>query len=276
MEQQTRECSDEINLYDLWKVIVKRKGLIIGLFIVAVISTTIISFSMPKIYRGEALLNILSFEEISGKEKVQSKEIIQAKEIVDMIGNIDREKRTKIFPETSASVTDFKLRPIKDSKDKLLVTIEAKNAEHIGKALSEVVNYINNFDIVKITVREEKEKLLKRSSELSDVINSSANLSTTYRKLLNEGKLTEIGFNPLDFNKGTVDVKLEKLTVDQRLERLNSGGIEIAQQPYIQNHPVKPKIGLTIVLAAMTSIFLGILLVFFEYGLKKNKGTGVI
>ena len=58
MEQQNREYDDEINLYDFWKIIAKRKILIIGLFIVIVVSTAIASFRMPDIYRGEAGLVI--------------------------------------------------------------------------------------------------------------------------------------------------------------------------------------------------------------------------
>jgi uncharacterized protein involved in exopolysaccharide biosynthesis len=44
MEQQNNESNDEIDLYDYWKVIVKRKIFIIGLFIVIVGSTAIVSF----------------------------------------------------------------------------------------------------------------------------------------------------------------------------------------------------------------------------------------
>ncbi len=58
METQNKGTStydDEINLYDYWKVIVKRKRLIIGLFLVAVLASAVISLSMPKIYRGEVV-----------------------------------------------------------------------------------------------------------------------------------------------------------------------------------------------------------------------------
>ena len=272
MGQQSREYSDEISLNELWKVVVNRKRFIIGLFVVAVISTTIISVLTPNIYRGEALLNILTVEElkeISGKEVVQSKEIIQAKEMVDVIGNIDREKKRRIFPATYSSVTDLKLRPIKDSTDKVLVTIEAKNKDHILRAFSELLDYVNGIDSVKLTLKEEKEKLLIRSSELAKVIDSSEYIAHIYRKLLNEGRLSQIGFNPVDLEKRIADIKLEKLSVDQRLQRLSGGAIEIEQKPYVQDHAVKPKIGLNIALAGMMSIFLGIFLVFFEHGLKK-------
>ncbi len=45
---------DEIDLYELWLVLKKRKKLIIGLFLFAVIFTTIISFIMTPIYRSTA------------------------------------------------------------------------------------------------------------------------------------------------------------------------------------------------------------------------------
>jgi len=104
MEQQNREYNDEINLYDLWKVIAKRKKLIIGLFIVIVGLTAIGSFLMPDIYRGKAVLFVIPSEEIT------------AKEITDLIGKVDREKRLSIMPKSYPNVKDLKLNNIKDFK----------------------------------------------------------------------------------------------------------------------------------------------------------------
>jgi hypothetical protein len=254
MEQQIKESSDEINLYDLWKVIAKRKRLIIGLFLVVVISTAIISFLMPKIYRGEAVLNILQYE------------IIPAKEITDMIGDIDKEKRMKILPKMYSSVTDIKIKPMKESKDKIIVTFDVKNADDIPKTLSEVVDYMNNFDIVKLTVNQERERLLQRSTELSNVVQASTDLLNTYGRLFRAGKLSLVGFNPIELNKRIIDIKLEKLSVEQAMLRLKDGGIGIAAQPYVSNKPVKPKKKLIIALAGVVSLFGGIFLAFsMEY-----------
>jgi hypothetical protein len=252
MGQQIKEYSDEINLYDLWKVIAKRKIFIIGLFLVVVISTTIISSLMPKIYRGQAVLNVLQYD------------AIPAKEIVDMVGNVDSEKRTTILPTTYPSVTDIKLKAMKDSKDKIVVIIEAKKIDDIPKALSELVDYIYNLDLVKLTVKEEKEKLLKRSAELSDIVQTSSDLLNAYGKLLRAGKLLPMGFNPVDLNKRIADIKLEKLTVEQAMLRLKDGGISIAAQPYVSSKPVKPKIKMNIALAGLAALFAGILFVFFK------------
>jgi len=76
MNTQNKEhpaYEDEINLYDYWKVVVKRKKLIIGLFLISVVVAAIISLLMPKIYRGEATFKIT------------------AKGMVSIIGNLDKE-----------------------------------------------------------------------------------------------------------------------------------------------------------------------------------------
>jgi len=92
MNTENKEHSayqDEINLYDYWKVVVKRKKLIIGLFLISLLVAAIINLLAPKVYRGEAIFEIAAKEIITGKEK--EKEIITAKEIVSIMGNLDGE-----------------------------------------------------------------------------------------------------------------------------------------------------------------------------------------
>ncbi len=261
MEQQNRGYNDEINLYDLWKVIAKRKKLIIGLFIVIVGLTTIVSFLMPDIYRGKAVLFVIPSEEI------------KAKEITDLIGKIDREKRLSIMPKSYPNVTDIKFSTIKDSKDKIVVTIDAKKRDDITRALSEVVDYFNNIDIIKSTVSRSKAIDLKRSEELSDLIKSSPDLLFTSDKLFKAGKFSTMGFNPIDISRKIIEAKIELLEVEHQISRLNKGGIEIAVQLYISNKRVSPKILTNVVVAGIISILLGVFFaVLIEYfGNIKNK-----
>lgn len=264
MEQQNREYNDEINLYDLWKVIAKRKMLIIWLFIVVVVSTAIGSFLMPDIYRGEACLRVII-----------NSEIIKAKEITDLIGGIDNEKQLRIVPKSYPNVKDLKFNAIKDSKDKIIVTIDARKIDDIPRALSEVVAYLNNIDIIKSQVSRDKAIYLKQSAELSDLIKSAPDLLATYNKLFSAGKLTTVGFNPVEVNRKIIEIKVELLGIEQLLSRLNNGGVEIAVQTYVSNKPVSPKILLNVVAAGIFSLLLGVFLAFFiEYiGNIKNKNS---
>jgi capsular polysaccharide biosynthesis protein len=265
MEQQNKEYIDDISLYDFGKVIAKRKILILGLFIIIVGLTTIISFLMPDIYRGETgLLVVLNAEEIKGKE------------ITDLIGNVDREKRSIILPKLYSHVRDLKFKALKDSKNKIIVTIDAGKMDDIPKALLEVMQYLNNMDIVKSETKREKDVLVKKSAELSEIIKSSQDLLSTYHSLFSAGKISTIGFNPIDFNKKIIDIKIELLTVEQQLSRLNNGGLEIAAQPYIPNHPVSPKILLNVIWAGIFSLLFGVFLAFFMEYKEKIKKIGNI
>ena len=252
MEQQNAEHSGDTNLYDLWKVLAKRKRLIIGLFFAIVVSATIISFLIPKVYRGEAVLVV------PVDLTVQVTPIrITPKDIVDFIGNIDNEKRTKILPKTYDAITDIKLNTLRESKDKIGVIIEAEDINAIQPALLELIEYIKSIDLVKLNAKEQQEVLSKRSTELSIVIAATSGLLDTYRKLLTEGRLIPVGFNPVELNKRISDIKVEKLMVEQAMERTKSG-IEIAKQPYIMNKPVKPKKILIVALSGIASLFLGV------------------
>ena len=266
MEKQNEEYDDEINLYDLWKVIAKRKMLIFGLFIVIVGLTAIYSFMMPNIYRGEALLLV----------NLKS-DVINPIELTDSIGTIDRAKRLKMAPKSYPNVAHIKLNAIKRSNNKITVTIDAKKIDVIPKALSEVVDYLNNMDIIKTTVSREKSKLIMQSSELSDLIKSSPDLLATYRKLFEAGKLSTMGFNPVDVGKRIIDIKAELLEIDQKISRLNGGGIEIAAEPHISDKPVSPKILRNVISASMISLFVGIFLaLFIEYiSNVKNKNNNL-
>lgn len=261
MEQQNKECHDEINLYDFWKVLVKRKILITGLFIVIVGSTAIGSLLMPKVYRGQGFLNIIQYE------------LIKPNDIIDIIGNINQERMAKILPTTYPYVTDIKLANPKDSKSKIVVTIDAKKIEDIPRAFSEFVDYINNIDVVQLTVKNVNETLLKRKTELTKILKAAPDMLAESHRLLKEGNLLQMGFNPIDLDKEIVDMKMELLQVDQTLLRLKNGEIEIASQPYISSNPVKPKIVLNIALACIFSLLLGILLAFFLDYLEKTRMT---
>jgi len=273
-EMNVRE--DEINLYDYWKVIVKRKSLIIGLFLVAVLASAIISFLTSKIYRGEVILKLpakeLTSKELTSKE-LTSKELtskeLTSKELLSIIGKIDAEKVKNFLPKTHRLITSIKLDALKDSTDKLRLVIEAKNTDDISSAMTEFVGYLNNFPLINRSVEEERQRLLIQSEELSKVIKDSEEFAEIRKKLLREGKLILLGFNPVEISKRMSDLKIEKLGVEQSLQRPKS--VEIIEKPYILKNPVKPSIKKNIALAGTISLFIGIFLAFFMEYIEKMR-----
>jgi Uncharacterized protein involved in exopolysaccharide biosynthesis len=274
MEQQNRECHDEINLYGFWKVIAKRKILIIGLFIVIVVSTAIVSLFMPKVYRGEVNLSVMDNSASSNIGNILIvKRAEEAKEIIDIMGSIDNGKKKLILPKTYISVKSVKLRALKEAKNKIVATIDAKSTDDIPVAMSELVDFLNNMEIMKASLKEEREILTQKSIESANILKTAPDLLVAYNKLIREGKLTTVGFNPIELNKKIADIRIEKLAVEQALSRLKDGRIQIMTPPYISNRPVSPKMTMNVILAGIISLLLGVFLaVFIEYiGNIKNK-----
>src|SRR5437867_12477701 len=56
MTQQTQIPEDEVNLVDYWRVVWKRRRLIGGLFVSAVLTALVVSLLMPKLYESTATL----------------------------------------------------------------------------------------------------------------------------------------------------------------------------------------------------------------------------
>lgn len=255
METQNKGTStydDEINLYGYYKLITKRKKLISGIFLVAVIITAIWSFITPKIYREEVVLK-LSAKELTAKE-------LTAKELVGIIGKIDAEKIKNILPKIHHLIIDVKLNALKDSTDKLQLIIETKNASAPSQAATEFVTYLNDTPIIKRFVEEERQRLLMQSEEISKLIETSNELKRTYKKLLESGRLIPLGFNPIELERKASDLKIEKFIIGQSIKKLN--GVEMISSFNIPRHPIKPNIKKNIALAGIVSLFAGIFLAF--------------
>lgn len=260
-EMNVRE--DEINLYDYWKVIVKRKRLIIGLFLVAVLAAVVISLLMPKIYRGDVVLKLPS---------------ITAKELVGIIGKIDAEK---ILPTTHHLVSDVKLNTLKDSTDKLRLIIEAKNTDAIPSAITEFAAYLNNLSLIKEPVEREKEKVAKRLKDIPDLIKDKSDLikeynsfAKMYDRKLERGELSIINLVPADFKQRAMVLDNERRSLVEEAKEAkeameNIAGVSLVGNPYISKKPVKPSIKKNIALAGIASLFAGIFLAFFAEYIEK-------
>ncbi|MBA3071220.1 MAG: hypothetical protein FP829_03515 [Nitrospirae bacterium] len=136
--------------------------------------------------------------------------------------------------------------------------------------MTEFAAYLNNFPLINRAVEEERQRLIKQSEELSKVIKESNELAQTYKKLLKEGKLIPLGFNPVEIKKRAYDMEIEKFSIEQALNRPK--GVEMIEKPSIQKNPVKPKIKKNMALAGITSLFAGIFLAFFAEYVERIRG----
>ena len=228
---KNQEDYNEINLSELWTVILKRKVLIIGLILIAVFLSATKSSLSPSIYRGYGSFNIVAGDKV-----------FTSKDIVDLLGTLDGEKLVSILPKTHLSVTAVKISALKNSNTKIMVTVDAKKAGDIPTAISEVHHYLNNIEIVKIYTKQNKEILTRQSAELSELIKFAPDVLKTYHSLFNAGKISAMGFNPIEVNRSVIAIKTQLVEIEQAISKLNNGVIDIAVQPYVSSRPVGPNV----------------------------------
>jgi len=252
---------DEINLYDLWKNIVKRKRSIFFIFIVSIIATGTISLIMPKIYRAEVGV------------RIQTKELISPKELSEIIGKFNQEKIRMIFPKYSDSIKEVKIIQIPASTDKFKLTVELSETVYFQDVFKTFIQYLNNIPLIKRVVEESREQLAKRLEEIDVVISKSQEDAERFQSMMVKEKLNPIGFNPVQFNRMVSDLEVEKIALKQSLKNLV--GFEITSQPMISFSPVRPRPLLYMMLAGVISLLFGIFLaLFLNYweSLKRQRG----
>ena len=277
MNQNSNEHSvteDEINLYDLWKVIAKRKGLILGIFFISVIIAGIASLLMPKIYQGELVLaiskeDITVSKDMSATNIAKVQELIPANVLINMISPVNKEKIKMISPQNAESIVKVKLTELKGSTDKFNVLVESTNPDTIKDFAKDFIAYLNNHPVIRRSIEECRAHCIKRLTELTKVIEQSEIIKKSYEKMLREGKLTILGFSPISLEKQLADLHIEKYCIEQRLK--DSSGIDFANGVTVSNQPVKPRIKMNIALAGMASLFAGVFLAFFLEFINKMK-----
>lgn len=258
---------DEINLYDLWKVIAKRKTIIITIFLISILGATIYCFTASPIYRVETYVKLYMPNDIS-----TVKELPTGKDISSIIGKINDEKKAAIFPKYTDEITDAAIGEIRGEKDKFKITIESRNRESLVSALQDMITYIINIREVKnscekiISEIDERIKSLKEAEKKSDL------QIKELEKRMNSTKVLPVGFDPYEISQKSVALKMEKYRLEQ--ERQNYKPVRLLEDPFVSKDPVKPKKAMIITIAGICSLVFGIFIAFIvEYAAGARKKT---
>jgi len=134
---------EDINVYECWKVLVKRKKILIGIFLIPVIMATIISVSLPRFFRGESEIVIAALP----APHVSS--VITAPNIVKLTANTGNKLKEKIFFNNPDAIKSVSVSIPKIAKDRVEIIINAKTAEIMPQAFQNVLYYIGNIPAIK-------------------------------------------------------------------------------------------------------------------------------
>jgi len=240
---------DEINLYDYWKVLVKRKKVFIGIFLIPLMIGAAVSLILPRHYRGECeIIN----------------PVIPPQTIVSLLGDFDETKKAEVFHNSPAAIKSVLLAIPKKPNDRVNIIVEGNTADVIQQAFQDLDNYICNL-------REFKEELArihyKTDLQIAALVEAKkANLLFLghINAMMRKGNLPSISINPADLIKKDADLSLEIMNLQRAKakeeEKGSLGPISITTLPS------KSTTQQVLIFTGIVSLFIALFVVFFlEY-----------
>jgi hypothetical protein len=250
---RNRECENipegEINLYDYWKVLVKRKTVFIGIFVLPLVIVAAVSLLPPRYYRGES--DIIN-------------PAIPPQTIVSLLGYFDDSKKEEVFTSTPGAIKSVTMSIPKTANDRINIILESNADNVIPQAFQDLYHYVRNLR----QYREEIVKLNRKiDTQLEGLIEAKkANLIFLgqLKDLIKNGKVSYIGINPADLIKKDSDLSIEIMNL-QREKAITStrgslGPISITAMP--SNATIKQNLIFTGIASLVTAIFV---VFFLEY-----------
>ncbi len=239
-------AKEEINLYNYWQVLVKRKKILLCIFLIPLVIVTIISLSLPRYYRGESeIIN----------------PVIPAPDIVKLIENIDDTQKAKIFTNTPGAIKSVLASIPKKSTDRVNIIIETKTADMMPQAFKDLVDYISNLPEIKEESARVRSETNLKIEKLMEARKVNLVFLNQIMDMMRKRQISYIYANPADLIKKDADLSLEIMTLQKAKVKSGAlGPLSISIQP--SNLWIKK----IIILAGILSLFAGIVVAFFlEY-----------
>ncbi len=218
MERQIEPIEDEINLLDLLIVLVKRKGLIIGITLGTALITAIISLTMTPIYKAET--KVLPPQQ--GSSSLASQLLGQLGGVAGLAGGSLGKTSNDLY------IALLKSRPILDNvidRLKLMELYKAKNREDARQALVSALRTQDDkkSGIVSIGIEGKDPKMA------ADIANTFVEELRDYNKRL---ALTEASQRRLFFEEQLKDVKESLIKSEESMKTFQekTGVIRIDEQ----------------------------------------------
>lgn len=244
---------EEISLYDYWKVFVKRKKVLISIFLVPLVIATIAGLNLPRHYRGES--------EISNT-------VLPANDISNLIKDIDDTKKNKIFKNNPGAIISVSSSLPTKSANKANIIVEAKTEDIIPQAIKDIYDYISNSSEFKqrlSRIKEDTDFKIKKLMEAKEAnrifLNQITNIMKKKRQPLVVFTINPADFitiNPADVIKKDADLSLEIMNLQN--VKMTVGKIG---PPSITKQPPDSRIRQIIIMTGMLSLAAGMFIVLF-------------
>ncbi len=267
MDTKKEITSDnEINLYDYWRILVKRKKIFFGIFLVPLIITIIVSLVIPRYYRGECEISLYTLP-VFDKHSA-----ITASSILTLVGNIDDSKKVKIFANNSGLIKSAMISAPQKSADKLTIVINATTADVVPRAFKNMFDYINSLPEIISEINKINAETDLKIQKLKEAKKANLIFLSQVTDMMKKKQLSFVNIiNPADLIKKDAELSLEIMNLQLaktdmvKKQKLNTM-IGTLGSPSLTRQPSNAEIKKVILLTGFLTFFVGLVTVFFfEY-----------
>jgi LPS O-antigen subunit length determinant protein (WzzB/FepE family) len=246
---------DEINLYDLWLIMKRRRSIILLVILVSTGLSFSYAFLAPKAYR---IHNILVFNQMQDWDLFNQSEMAAAVSVLDKLNKLNDLEKGKILSMLGMNEGDLKdIRNIKSSEIKgssaLWVDIDTYDRGK-GMALMEALpGFVLSNPNISNKLKMQKALMLKNREDLKAIINNpTMNLKLSRDAVV---YLPSIDLYALRERYNRINAIMEKMDRGQL--------VSLAWKTEPPIVPYKPKKIMSISIGLIMGCFLGMLLAFF-------------
>ena len=251
---------DEIDLYELWLILKKRWKVVVSTTLIFVITAIVYIFIAKPVYTSSFFVKIP--KNISGYIKYNEKGVLR----ISPVYLFSQEETISLIKRFNYKSKDFSFIIASESKEKenketIKIEIGVYKPSIIPDISKSLISYLNSNPYVKRKIETERAKLQIFIKESKDKLHEMEKTKELIYKDLKNGKIQNLGFNPLDLDTKILNIKKEIAELEIRLKNLK--GFEISVYPAIPEKPSKPKKKLILAVSVVSGLFLGVFLAFF-------------
>lgn len=271
-QEQKEKFEEEIDLRDYVNVILKRKWVIIAIFLIAVIAAVIISFLMPRTYQSSALLEI---------GKIESNYLEKNQDIVTLfkqptILKILTKKIGISEDQWQKLKNDIKIQPL--GSDKFIEIIATANTPSKAQdTVNQTINFIleRHQDILS----QEKKILESETQEIKNNILIAQEKITELEKEMThfknaqtwgEGMVAQSYIEMLTQTRTNLALLKQQLQDKERESTYNSYETKIESPSFEPLTPITPNKKQNVIIGGILGLFIGILWAFMAEYCEKN------
>jgi hypothetical protein len=260
------QIQSEVSLIDLWLVLVRRKGIFLAVFLVAVAAAAVYTFVSKPIYESRAVFEIgkvggsLIVEEASALVRWLKEEY--AVDNPGRRGDLPRLDSVEHSPKTGQNILILKTRDFSaDGAHSFLKGVAGRLIERHRKLYEEA--------------RGAQEERLRDLNAETAVLQNQVNLLANLTKELDDrGQAAVVAVERGGLLGTLAKLRDQRATLALSLSAMQSFPTRLVGEPTFSQEPVKPKPALYLALGVMLGLLLGVLGAFFaEFLSRARKGV---